>query len=121
MPTILATATLSCGMALAATASAPSPAQCARIRTDMFNAMKPTLVLGAGKDLVADQDPDTLQLAVIDDYEIGDSRVSDDGQVIYIARKLLHGDDSTNAARLALFRKALELRIRLKYGDGCSG
>src|SRR5438128_612986 len=57
---------------------------------------------------VPDSDPDTLEVVFLSNPEQGKSRVSDDGQVIYV-------NNATDEEQEALALQAFQVRLKLGY------
>ncbi len=57
---------------------------------------------------VPDSDPDTLEVVFLSEPEQGKSRVSDDGQVIFV-------NAPTNEEQQALINQAFDIRVKLGF------
>jgi len=87
------------------------------MRKELMRTTRWRMPMGATEDLVEDTDPDTVDFVVLTD-EHASSHVSEDGQIIYVARSVLN-DPARVQERQGYAKLSLERRLQRKYGGSC--
>jgi hypothetical protein len=108
MRRVIATTILACCIGIAATAK-PSGNDAAQLTLQFMKTTKLVAVAdfsGPPDKFVPDKDPNSLQIVFLAKPEFGPSRVSDDGEVIFLS------PDATDKEQQNLIGKAFDIRVQ---------
>jgi len=104
---------------LATSAAEASESRCNKLQIKHHNSMKPMIVVNGSLDHVADSDSNTVQLEVVDGLLLSDSKVSDDGQMIFLPKSALGDDKAAGDVFQELLLLSLMRRVAVKEPGAC--
>ena len=104
---------------LATSAAEASESRCKKLQLKHHNATKPMIVVNGSLDHGADSDSNTLQIEVVEGLLLSESKVSDDGQIIFLPKSALGDDKAAGDVFQQLLFQSLMRRVAAQEPGAC--